>query len=129
MKLIYVAAFFSFVIGASGYIIVRFWVLPINRYRKRKRAVAATLSRYADARMNGSPGDTISQHFSATFRRQAADLSEAFDVDVPHWYRMVLKSRGESPIDATRLLMKLANTQNAVHREQQINRIKETLGL
>lgn len=129
MKLIYIAAFVSFVSGTFGYIIVRFWVIPITRYRKHKQGVAATLSRYADARTSENAGDAITEDFSAALRKHAADLSDAFNLDVPHWYRMLLKSRGESPIDAARLLMKLANTRIAAHRERQIDRIRDALRL
>lgn len=132
MELIYAAAFVSFVLGATSYIIIRFWVLPIYRYRKRKRSVAATLSRYQKVRerdASGSSDDMTVEDLSATLRKQAAELSDSFDLEVPHWYRMLLNSRGESPVDAARLLMKLANTQNIGHIEKQIGRIVEVLRL
>ena len=61
MELIYAAAFVSFVLGASSYIIIRFWVLPIYRYQKRKRAVAATLSLYRKAREEDGSDDLARQ--------------------------------------------------------------------
>lgn len=129
MELIYAAAFVSFVLGASTYIIVRFWVLPIHRYRKRKRAVAAILSLYRKPREENGSDDMPVKDLSATLRKQAAQLSDSFDLEVPHWYRMLLNSRGESPVDAARLLTKLANTKNADHIENQMDRITEALKL
>ena len=125
MKLIYAPAAVSFVLGASSYIIVRFWVLPIHRYRRRKQAVAVTLSRYPGVRKEAAPAPDL----ASTLRKQAADLSDAFELEVPHWYRMLLGSREESPVEAARLLMKLANTSNADHVEKQIGRIKKCLKL
>ena len=129
MELIYAAAFVSFVLGASTYIIVRFWVLPIHRYRKRKRAVSAILSLYRKPREENGSDDMPVKDLSATLRKQAAQLSDSFDLEVPHWYRMLLNSRGESPVDAARLLTKLANTKNADHIENQMDRITEALKL
>ena len=129
MELIYAAAFVSFVLGATSYIIIRFWVLPIYRYRKRKQAVAATLSRYQATRgARGSDGVPFGD-LSATLRKQAAQLSDSFELEVPHWYRMLLNSRGESPAEAVRLLTKMSNTKNTDHIEKQMDRIIDALKL
>jgi len=122
MEVIYFAAFISFVLGASSYIIIRFWVRPIYRYRKRKQAVAATLPIHQKDR-------TPLMALSATLRKQAGDLSDSFDLELPHWYRMLLDKRSESPVEAARLLMKLANTKNSDHMEKQIDQIMEALKL
>lgn len=129
MELIYAAAFVSFVLGATSYIIIRFWALPIYRYRKRKQAVAANLSRYQATRGGKGSDDVPLEDLSATLRKQAAQLSDSFDLEVPHWYRMLLKSRGESPVDAARLLTKMSNTKNADHIEKQMGHIKDALKL
>ena len=132
MNLIYFAAFVSFVLGASSYIIVRFWVLPIYRYRKHRRAVAESLPRYREARVHESSGaaeEKTADALSANLRKQAAPLSDAFEMDVPHWYRMLLNSRGESPVEAARLLSKLANTRKSDHIQQQIQQIQAALNL
>jgi hypothetical protein len=132
MNLIYFAAFVSFILGASSYIIVRFWVLPIHRYRKRRRAVALALPRYRQARTqhaSQAPDGTSVESLSASLRKQAAGLSDAFEMDLPHWYRMLLNSREESPVEAARLLSTLANTRKAEHIEKQIDRIKDALKL
>ena len=43
MEPIYIAAIISFVIGVFGYIIVRFWVLPIGRYIRVKSRLTSEL--------------------------------------------------------------------------------------
>ncbi|MDH3875590.1 MAG: hypothetical protein OET07_15720, partial [Desulfobacteraceae bacterium] len=48
MEPIYVAAFISFVVGLFGYIMVRFWILPIGRYIKVKSRFASDLSVFLD---------------------------------------------------------------------------------
>ncbi|WP_373500378.1 hypothetical protein [Desulfococcus sp.] len=132
MKLIYFSAFVSFVLGASSYIIVRYWVLPIGRYQTRKRAVEGLLPRYRAARAGeapeGSDGMTVAD-YSKALRKQADLLSDSFDLDLPHWYRMLLGNRQESPVEAARLLMTLANTRHADHINQQIGRIRAALKL
>lgn len=132
MKLIYFAAFVSFVLGASSYIIIRYWVIPIGRYQTRKKAVEGLLPRYRTVRAGtvpeGSDGMTV-EDYSKALRKQAALLSDSFDLDLPHWYRMLLDSRKESPIEAASLLMTLANTRHPDHMDQQIGRITAALKL
>ena len=43
MEPIYWAALVSFIIGAFGYIIVRFWIIPIVRYKKAKSRLKASV--------------------------------------------------------------------------------------
>lgn len=120
MNLLYVAAFVSFLAGAFGYIIVRFWILPIGRYRKIRQRVARDLKQL-DA--------GFSEALAKSFREDATLLSDALDLDVPHWYRMVLANRDESPADAAMHLMKLANTKDPSHQESRAAEIRKALRL
>lgn len=118
MNLLYVAAFVSFLAGAFGYIIVRFWILPIGRYQKVRRRVAEDLKR-----LETEPGEAMAK----ALRQDATLLSDAFDLDLPHWYRMVLNNRKESPTDAAMHLMKLANTKDQAHRQNRKSEIRKSL--
>lgn len=132
MELIYFSAFVSFVLGATSYIIVRYWVLPIGRYQTRKKAVDGLLPRYREIRAETAsrgPDNPAAAECARSLRKQATLLTESFDLDLPHWYRMLLDSRKESPTEAARLLMTLANTRHIDHIDQQIENIRAALRL
>lgn len=115
MEPIYLAAGASFVMGASGYVIVQFWIRPIRRYRALKRRVASELAR-------GGKKDR-----ARTLRRLSVSLSDAYSHDLPHWYRMVLDSRGESPVEASRTLMRLSNTRDPKQIRERREEIRRAL--
>lgn len=132
MELIYFAASVSFVLGAASYIIVRYWILPIGRYQTRKKAIEGILPRYREIRAETAsqgPDGPAAAECAKSLRKHAALLSESFDLDLPHWYRMLLDSRKESPTEAARLLMTLANTRHVDHIDQQIANIRALLRL
>ncbi len=102
-----VAAGASFLAGIFGYIIVRFWALPIIRYRRAKAQAEDALTQLLAA-------DGKSEMAAAKKAcRVAADrLSELYSADLPPWYRMVLDQRSESPVQAATDLMTLSNTKD-----------------
>ena len=51
-------------------------------------------------------------------------LSDLYGVDLPEWYKILLRSRKESPDEAARLLLKLGNIRDQDNAEK---RIEETL--
>lgn len=113
MEPIYWAALFSFVVGACGYIIVRFWIVPISRYRKLKRLLvqgiddcARKLSESKDpARWKHAAGKANLREF----RRLGVKLVDLHNGDLPYWYRLILLTRQESPIDAIEPILRLEN--------------------
>ncbi|MFW6242445.1 MAG: hypothetical protein ACOC98_17830, partial [Thermodesulfobacteriota bacterium] len=89
------AAGASFLAGMFGYVIVRFWAMPIARYRRAKAMTQDAL----DALLAADGKREMAEAKKAC--RVAADrLSELYSVDLPPWYRMVLDQRGESPVQA-----------------------------
>lgn len=118
------AAGASFLAGVFGYIIVRFWIVPISRYRRAKRASAQAIS---DLR-NAAGGHDAEAAKKAC--RVAADrLSESYSVNVPPWYRMVLAQRNESPVEAAKDLLALANAREPDRRRVLSEAIRKSLGL
>lgn len=112
MDPIYWAAIFSFVAGACGYIIVRFWVIPIGRYKRLKGRLTADLARMMEvlpAEVHASPKAFLSKKRLKEMRRTMMRLVELNNHDLPYWYRLVLVTRKESAEQASEVAMRLEN--------------------
>lgn len=112
MDPIYWAALFSFVAGACGYIIIRFWILPIVRYRRIKQKLLKQLGNLfglLPAEENASPKASMGKKRLKELRRQMMRLVDLHDHDLPYWYRLVLITRKESAQQASEAAMRLEN--------------------
>ena len=130
MESIYVVAIISFVAGAFGYIIIQFWIRPISGYRKIKNKVALTIKYYSKSKDNDFIDKKIKsqmKEWNKANRQSSVELSASYNENLPNWYKMLLDSRGESPIDASKHLMILSNTNNYDHMEKHIEEIKNYL--
>jgi hypothetical protein len=130
MEPIYVAALLSFIAGLLGYIIIRFWILPIGRYLKIKGRlisdIGALLDMLQDGRPQNNQGAQI-QDRGASIRRHCSDLVSTYQNDLPYWYRLNLESKKEQPLEAARFSMRLANTRQTEHALRQASEIKRLL--
>ncbi|MEA1900295.1 MAG: hypothetical protein U9N47_05955, partial [Thermodesulfobacteriota bacterium] len=130
MEPIYFVAIISFISGSFGYIILQFWVRPILGYRKIKNKVALTIKYYNKSKDDKDIGEKIKsqmKEWSKANRQNSVELSASYNENLPNWYKMLLDSRGESPIDASRHLMVLSNIRNYYHAEKHIEGIKKYL--
>ena len=130
MEPIYVAALFSFIAGILGYIIIRFWILPIGRYLKIKRRLASDIGALLDMTQDGPPENNQGAHIQdrgASIRRHCSDLVSIYQSDLPYWYRLNLESKKEKPLEATKFSMRLANTRQPEHVLRQVAEIKRNL--
>ena len=130
MEPIYFVAIISFVLGSLGYIILQFWIRPILGYRKIKNKVALTVRDYYKSKNNKDIGEKIKsqmKEWSKANRQNSVELSASYNENLPNWYKMLLDSRGESPIDASKHLMILSNTSNYDHAEKHMKEIKNYL--
>ena len=130
MESIYVVAIISFVAGAFGYIIIQFWIRPISGYRKIKNKVALTIKYYSKSKNNKNIDKKIElqmKEWNKANKQSSVELSASYNENLPNWYKMLLDSRGESPIDASKHLMILSNTNNYDHMEKHIEEIKNYL--
>ena len=130
MEPIYFVAIISFVLGSLGYIILQFWIRPILGYRKIKNKVALTVRDYYKSKNNKDIGEKIKsqmKEWSKANRQNSVELSANYNGNLPNWYKMLLDSRGESPIDASKHLMILSNTSNCDHAEKHMKEIKNYL--
>lgn len=128
MKGIIFAAFVSFCIGAAGYVIIRFWILPIRRYKKVKQRISEIIISH-DFSEYDKKSFKLSSEKAEALRKQALALSNSYYDDLPKWYLMVLVNRKESPVDASKDLMALSNIRDMEHAKNRINNLKNCLKL
>jgi len=112
MDPIYWAALLSFVAGACGYIIVRYWILPIGRYKRVKRLLLKTLGELIktlpqDDEVTLKAG--LGKKRMREMRRVSMQLVELSQHDLPYWYRLVLLTRKESASNASEAIVRLEN--------------------
>lgn len=132
MEPIYVAAFFSFVVGLLGYIVVRFWILPIGRYVRVKDRFASDLRTLLDMLQDEQPYHTENSQIQdrrVSLRRYSSDLVSIYQKELPYWYRLYLESKKEQPLEAAEFSMRLSNTRKLEHAFRQADEIKGFLRL
>ncbi len=128
MQGIIFAAFVSFCIGAAGYVIIRFWILPIRRYKKVKQQISEIIMSHDFSGYNNNSFKLSSERAEA-LRKQSLALSNSYYDDLPKWYLMVLANRKESPADASKDLMTLSNTRDMEHVKNRISHLRQCLKL
>lgn len=128
MTNIIIASLIGFSLGATGYIVLRFWILPIRRYRQIKRQITESL-RHHELKFAGEKTFQLPADQSENFRKQSVALTDAYYDDLPHWYRMVLANRKESPDEASKNLLALSGIRNPDHARNRIRNIKTALNL
>lgn len=130
MEPIYIAAFISFMVGLLGYIITRFWIIPIRRYITVKGYLAtdirALLDILSDEKVQNKKTIQI-QPLQVSVRRHSSDLVSICQNDLPYWYRLNLESKKEQPLEAAKSLMRLANTRKREHVVRQADEIARLL--
>ena len=132
MEPIYVAAFISFVIGLFGYIVVRFWMLPIGRYIRVKSRLASDFRVLLDilqAEQTRNTENSQIQDRQVSLRRYSSDLVAIYQNELPYWYRLYLESKKEQPLEAAESSMRLSNTRKLEHAFRQADEIKGFLRL
>jgi hypothetical protein len=128
MHSLILASLISFSVGAAGYIVFRFWLLPIRRYQRIKGQIAESLGRHEQI-LSGGKAFQLSPDQSEICRKQSVSLTDAYYDDLPQWYRMVLANRKESPDDASKNLLALSSIRNPDHARIRIHNIKKSLNL
>lgn len=117
--------------GAAGYLIARFAIEPIERYRDVRHGIASDLVLYANAiSPMSAPGkpDPDVQERKAANRRKSAEL-HAVLVRLPRPYRWFLAKRGEQPHVAATRLIGLSNTEDLASADKAIEAIRAALRL
>jgi hypothetical protein len=120
MERMILAATISFGLGAFGYVLFRFFLLPIRRYRRMKAGVRSLLTRAAAA-------GTFGGQEAEEIRKLAADISTCYYDELPVYYRLQLTRRNERPIEASQMLMAFSGMKQPEHIRKKANDILEAL--
>ncbi|MBI9085242.1 MAG: hypothetical protein JEZ11_16720 [Desulfobacterales bacterium] len=112
----------GFVAGSFGYILARFWIRPLLSYGSIKRQIAAALAAAGSAAESKTGRPDV-----AVLRQTAAALTDCYNDTLPNWYKLALANRDESPLEAARHLMTLADTRNTEHAADRIAKVKAHL--
>ena len=122
MNPIILGAAVGFVIGLAGFIIVQFWLRPIAGYRKIKKEIRALLPALTEE-------EGFGEETRGALRRLAERLTKAHADHIPGWYRIRLRSVGESPEEACGHLMALANIRTREHARSRVDKLKGSLNI
>lgn len=118
MEQLIIAAAVSFGAGAFGYVVYRFFFVPVLHFRHIRKRIAAAIAAYS-----------VKTEQQTELRKLAAELSDCHDLEVPVWYRLSLQKQGIHPLDAATDLQTLANTKQAGHIERRVAAIRKALGI
>jgi hypothetical protein len=125
-----IAAAASFVAGLVGYIIVRMWIKPIVGYMLVKRKFDRELRSYSmQFDPDGEQNNSSARSFLKKARAHAMNLDTRYNSDIPAWYRLLLVSRGESPVAALQALGPLSKIKDGKQIEVRISRARKALRL
>ena len=130
-----IAAGASFVAGVIGYVIARFWIKPIVRYTMTRRKIRRDLSSHLATieikeHTNGSATSAKSSDAALQkAKKNIMSLASCYAEEIPYWYRLLLDSRGESPVEASGLLTNLSKIKDSRTVRDRIAQAQKKLGL
>jgi hypothetical protein len=119
-------ALFGFVVGVIGYIIFKFWLLPIREYRRLKTLIQEDLKYYTTS-ISENMWNTAKKKRFQKLRKNILDLGDCYDHEIPVWYKIVLSRRQESPHEAAKHLMDLVNVQDGSHAFNRLEKARTAL--
>jgi hypothetical protein len=121
----------SFLAGVFGYIIARFWIIPIRRYQRSKTELTTQLKEWwtklPPESAQGQPARPGKKRLDI-LQRQSAALVVLHDVDLPYWYRLVLMTRKESAQAASEALSGMQNVTSSGQARQLLEAASRHLG-
>ncbi len=132
MESVYWGALTGFILGSFGFTMVKFVIKPILKYKRLKRKIISHLKTYLN-NIHGENDDPVVKDVidgsARALRESSSELNDSYEYILPNWYKVLLKSRGESPPDASKHLMLLSSTLEYKHAQNRTEKIKQTLGL
>jgi hypothetical protein len=107
--------------GSFGYVLFRFAWRPVGRYRRLKRQIARITGPGAPDKLGPAERDRL--------RRLAVEMQALANDDLPHWFRLVLQRRGETPAEAVRQIQSLVNCRDRAALNKRRRAVRRALGL
>jgi hypothetical protein len=132
MGAVYWGAITGFILGTFGYTMVKFVIRPIFKYKKIKKQIVTNLKTYLNNVYNERELPVVDEREKVSaraLRESSSELNSCYDYTLPNWYKLLIKSRGESPDDASKHLMLLSSTRDYKHAQARTEKIRQTLGL
>ncbi len=130
MNPLIIVAAISFFVGMFGYVLFVFWLRPVAGYRKVKRRLARDLNGGEhDADGTSAYSKEALRALKPAWKKHAAAVTVVYEERLPDWYKLTLTRRDESPMDAAKHLMALANIKNSQHAAKRIAEIKACLNM
>jgi len=130
MDPIYIAVLSCFLFGAFGYVIFQFGVRPVLKYRRLKKDATTAIASYLDtinSRDKVMANNDDIENKVKTIRKLSDSLNTCFTEELPQWYRLILKRREESPVDASQHIVVLSNTREYSHARNRAVKISQLL--
>jgi len=118
----YIGAIVGFILGSVGYTLSRFWIIPIIRFKRVRSRTLRLMSGVEDAFDSGG----LQKSMVIDLRQISILLNEKYNRLHPA-YRTFLANKGVSVGDASKYLLKLANTRYSDHAINHVSKIRACL--
>ena len=122
-------ALFAIALGAGGYLVANFWMVPLLDYRRAKKKVAVNVVYYANVLGNrelNEFGDERRREGASEVRRNASELVGCYS-QLPWWYRRYLQIVSEEPKTASKGLIGMSNANDQVLASRFANEVAVAL--
>ena len=126
-----ISVFVGVVAGAVGYWITTFWMKPILRYGELRSKVLRDLIYFAQVINADGLNERMQKLYEERIesnRRSSAELIACL-LELPQWYRVLLRCRGYNPEAAAQDLIGFSNTTEYDAAARRVERIKIALGI
>ena len=115
----------SFLVGMFGYLLYRFWFVPVRRYAALKQEVGAALARFTAGPTLPNPAKGQGRNLRALGVR----LADCYNNEMPPWFRIRLSARSEDPVEASRQMLAITGSIDPDHARKRIERAQSALKL
>ncbi|MCX5804251.1 MAG: hypothetical protein NTU69_12120 [Proteobacteria bacterium] len=124
-----ISIFLGIVFGSISYLVINFWMAPLLEYLKVKYHIASDIVFNADIfdSSNTSPEYLErKKRGQEKIRKHAAEILARY-YTLPRWYRKYLKIVNESPVEASKRLIGLSNSDNYKNGVPLARQVRELL--
>jgi hypothetical protein len=122
----------SFIAGAAGYVIAKYWIGPIRSFGRAKTALLEELNQLGELCPHEGKVDLKTKPIRRQMKRvrqKANALLECYEIDLPVWYRLKLRSAGRDPGDAVHPLLGLHQLPTAGQVNDRLDKANRLLQL
>ena len=107
--------------GSFGYVLFRFAWRPARSYRRLKKQIGVIVGPGRPQTLDGTGRDRL--------RQLSVELHALTASGLPHWFRLALERRGETPEEAVRQIQSLVNCRDRESLEKRSAAVCKALGI